>query len=124
MYVVTIVLTSIYINRHRQAGGHNRPVDLTTFNETAAPAYSPGIVAPEKGATQDVNVSNGQIPQQQQVYVSAQDQQLYSVPQQQQYVTSEQQTYMQPQQQTYAPSPVQSQAQSDQYPTYAGHQHA
>ncbi|KAI9667212.1 MAG: hypothetical protein M1821_000025 [Bathelium mastoideum] len=121
MYVVTTVLTSIYVHRHRQAGGHNRPVGLTTFADGAAPAYTSGVQAPEKTAAQDTSTTVYQMPQHQE-----QQQQSYvtSTQQHQAYVPPQQEAYIAPQQQTYAPSPIHSQAQSDQYPTYAGPQNA
>ena len=91
MYVVTVVLQSIYIHRHRQAGGHNRPVGLDTFGDSAAPDYHSSVPIAEKRLAQESTAS---------VKPAAQ-----------------QQSY---QQQNYVPSPIQPHVQSDQYPTYVG----
>ncbi|KAL9095373.1 MAG: hypothetical protein Q9165_002244 [Trypethelium subeluteriae] len=87
MYVVTLVLTSMYVYRHRRAGGHNRPTSTNALERGAAPTYVAAGPTPEKyGAPEATGPTNAGPPPQQ----------------------------------SYVPSPVQTQAQSDQYPTYAG----
>ncbi|KAI9691999.1 MAG: hypothetical protein M1820_009617 [Bogoriella megaspora] len=96
-YIVTIVLTSIYIHRHRKAGGVNRP--SSTPYDVSAPAYTSGVPGPEKYDSQTTTIPlNNTAPQ------------SYAPPTQ---AAS-----------SYAPSPIQPTAASDQYPTFVGHQNA
>ncbi|KAF2236253.1 hypothetical protein EV356DRAFT_77263 [Viridothelium virens] len=90
MYVVTLVLTSIYVYRHRQAGGHNRPTSTSALEGGAAPTYVAAGPTPEKYGPPEAMIPTNEVPPQQ----------------------------------GYAPSPVHTQAQSDQYPTYAGTRNA